>query len=164
MNKYLVVDYKIAARYRSNIFGKNFKWPVNHSFYDDTYKNFYDWIYDFPSIIGKNEKLKLIFELVELDLLEYLGNIFGALVDVHLSKKEKLKLAYDKNDSIYNMIINDNFNENHKDRNYKKYLSDFGDNFIQLSRNVYKSNDQRAKIKSDINKMLGSNIKEVKSY
>ena len=42
--------------------------------------------------------------------------------------------------------------------------ADFGDNFIQLSRNVYKSNDQRAKIKSDINKMLGSNIKEVKSY
>ena len=41
---------------------------------------------------------------------------------------------------------------------------DFGNNFIQLSRNVYKSNDKRAKIKSDINKMLRSNIKEVKSY
>ena len=42
--------------------------------------------------------------------------------------------------------------------------SDFGNNFIQLSRNVYKNNDKRAKIKSDINKLLGSNIKEVKSY
>ena len=42
--------------------------------------------------------------------------------------------------------------------------SDFGKNFIQLSRNVYKNNDKRAKIKSDINKLLGSNIKEVKSY
>ena len=42
--------------------------------------------------------------------------------------------------------------------------SDFGDNFIQLARNVYMSNDKRAKIKSDINKLLGSNIKEVKSY
>ena len=42
--------------------------------------------------------------------------------------------------------------------------SDFGSNFIQLSRNVYINNDKRAKIKSDINKMLGSNIKEVKSY
>ena len=103
MNKYLVVDYKIAARYRSNIFGKNFKWPVNHSFYDDTYKNFYDWIYDFPSIIGKNEKLKLIFELVELDLLEYLGNIFGALVDVHLSKKEKLKSCESEIDNANDM-------------------------------------------------------------
>lgn len=151
MNKYLVVDYKIAARYRSNIFGKNFTWPVNHSFYDDTYKNFYDWIYDFPSIIGKNEKLKLIFELVELDLLEYLGNIFGALVDVHLSKKEKLKLAYDKNDSIYNMIINDNFNENHKDRNYKKYLSDFGDNFISTAKTIRnKLNDFNIKNEENI--------------
>ena len=42
--------------------------------------------------------------------------------------------------------------------------SDFGKNFIQLSRNVYINNDKRAKIKSDINRLLGSNIKEVKSY
>ena len=42
--------------------------------------------------------------------------------------------------------------------------SDFGKNFIQLSRDVYINNDKRAKIKSDINKLLGSNIKEVKSY
>ena len=41
---------------------------------------------------------------------------------------------------------------------------DFGNNFIKLSRNVYKNNDKRAKIKLDINKLLGSNIKEVKSY
>ena len=41
---------------------------------------------------------------------------------------------------------------------------DFGKKFIQLSRNVYINNDKRAKIKSDINKLLGSNIKEVKSY
>ena len=41
---------------------------------------------------------------------------------------------------------------------------DFGKNFIQLSRNVYINNDKRAKIKFDINKLLGSNIKEVKSY
>ena len=42
--------------------------------------------------------------------------------------------------------------------------SNFDNNFIQLSRNVYINNDKRAKIKSDINKLLGSNIKEVKSY
>jgi len=42
--------------------------------------------------------------------------------------------------------------------------SNFDKNFIQLSRNVYINNDKRAKIKLDINKMLGSNIKEVKSY
>ena len=41
---------------------------------------------------------------------------------------------------------------------------DFGKVFIDLSRNVYLNNDKRAKIKSEINKLLGSNIKEVKQY
>ena len=42
--------------------------------------------------------------------------------------------------------------------------SDFGEKFIKLARNVYKFNDERAKIKLAINNALGSNIKEVKSY
>ncbi len=40
----------------------------------------------------------------------------------------------------------------------------FDEKFINLARNVYKLNDQRAKLKLDINETLGSNIKEVKSY
>ena len=40
----------------------------------------------------------------------------------------------------------------------------FGEKFIELARNVYLFNDQRAKIKLQINNHLGSNIKEVKSY
>ena len=40
----------------------------------------------------------------------------------------------------------------------------FDDKFIQLARDVYKFNDERAKIKLKINILLGSNIKEVKSY
>ena len=40
----------------------------------------------------------------------------------------------------------------------------FDEEFIQLARNVYKFNDERAKIKLAINNALGSNIKEVKSY
>ena len=40
----------------------------------------------------------------------------------------------------------------------------FDEEFIQLARNVYKFNDERAKIKLVINNALGSNIKEVKSY
>ena len=40
----------------------------------------------------------------------------------------------------------------------------FDDKFIELARNVYKLNDERAKIKLAINIALGSNIKEVKSY
>ena len=42
--------------------------------------------------------------------------------------------------------------------------NDFGKKFIELARNVYKFNDERAKIKLAINEILGSNIKEVKSY
>ena len=41
---------------------------------------------------------------------------------------------------------------------------DFGEKFIELARSVYKSNDERAKIKLNINNILGSNIKEVKSH
>ena len=40
----------------------------------------------------------------------------------------------------------------------------FDQKFIELARNVYKFNDERAKIKLAINTALGSNIKEVKSY
>ena len=42
--------------------------------------------------------------------------------------------------------------------------NDFGSNFIDLARKVYKTNDERAKIKLLINNILGSNIKEVKSH
>ena len=40
----------------------------------------------------------------------------------------------------------------------------FDEKFIELARNVYKFNDERAKIKLKINITLDSNIKEVKSY
>ena len=42
--------------------------------------------------------------------------------------------------------------------------NNFGEKFVELARNVYKFNDERAKIKLAINNALGSNIKEVKSY
>ena len=41
---------------------------------------------------------------------------------------------------------------------------DFGKNFIELARGVYLNNDKRSKIKSEINKILGSNIREIKQY
>tara|TARA_Y100000590_G_scaffold84443_1_gene94352 strand:- start:1075 stop:1476 length:402 start_codon:yes stop_codon:yes gene_type:complete len=40
----------------------------------------------------------------------------------------------------------------------------FGKEFIELSRSVYLNNDKRATIKSQINDLLGSNIREVKEY
>ena len=42
--------------------------------------------------------------------------------------------------------------------------SDFKEKFIQISRDIYFENDKRSKIKLEINKILGSNIKEVKQY
>ena len=45
-----------------------------------------------------------------------------------------------------------------------KKKQDFGQEFISLARNVYKLNDERAKIKLAINNALGSNIIEVKSH
>ena len=41
---------------------------------------------------------------------------------------------------------------------------DYGKNFIELARGVYFTNDKRSKIKSEINRILGSNIKEIKQY
>ena len=41
---------------------------------------------------------------------------------------------------------------------------DFGQEFVDLARHVYFNNDKRAKIKSEINEILGSNIKEIKQY
>ena len=42
--------------------------------------------------------------------------------------------------------------------------SDFGENFIRLSRDVHFLNDTRAQIKLDINNHTGSKIKEIKEY
>ena len=42
--------------------------------------------------------------------------------------------------------------------------SNFGEDFIRLSRDVHFLNDTRAKIKLDINNHSGSKIKEVKEY
>ena len=42
--------------------------------------------------------------------------------------------------------------------------SNFKEEFIQLARKVYFTNDMRSKTKLEINKILGSNILEVKKY
>ena len=41
---------------------------------------------------------------------------------------------------------------------------DFGEKFIKLSRDVHFLNDERAKIKLEINNQTGSKIKEIKEY
>ena len=42
--------------------------------------------------------------------------------------------------------------------------SDFGDKFINLSRDIHFLNDDRSKIKLEINNHTGSKIKEIKEY
>ena len=46
----------------------------------------------------------------------------------------------------------------------KEAASDFGAEFIELARAVYKTNDRRAAIKREINKALQSKLVEEKSY
>ena len=41
---------------------------------------------------------------------------------------------------------------------------DFGDAFVELARSVYKTNDSRARLKREINELLGSRLIEEKSY
>ena len=53
--------------------------------------------------------------------------------------------------------IEDNIRDCERDK-------DFGDKFIELARAVYHTNDRRAALKRDINKLLGSKLVEEKSY
>lgn len=46
----------------------------------------------------------------------------------------------------------------------KEQRNEFDDEFIQLARLVYKTNDQRSFIKNEINKLLNSTIMDIKSY
>ena len=46
----------------------------------------------------------------------------------------------------------------------KERLSDFGEEFIKLARDVYFTNDKRSEIKKKINILAGSKIIEEKSY
>ena len=41
---------------------------------------------------------------------------------------------------------------------------DFSDRFIELARSVYRTNDKRAELKLKINRLLGSELIEEKSY
>ena len=100
-----------------------------------------------------------------------------------ISNKKKLedvnKELESLNQTFREFIPNDSVIKNHMDqlKNINSKLwdiedgkrelekkQDFSEKFVELARSVYKFNDQRAKIKSEINKTLGSNIKEVKSY
>lgn len=59
------------------------------------------------------------------------------------------------NQSIWN--IEDDIREQERSR-------DFGSRFVELARSVYRTNDERARLKREINLALNSEIVEEKSY
>tara|TARA_B100000029_G_scaffold219227_1_gene216964 strand:- start:885 stop:1286 length:402 start_codon:yes stop_codon:yes gene_type:complete len=84
-----------------------------------------------------------------------------------LNKTKEANLKFTNNLKIlFNQLKDINlklWDIENKKRNCEKN-KDFGKEFIEHSRNVYLNNDKRAKIKYEINKILGSNIKEIKKY
>jgi len=122
--------------------------------------------------------------LVEISVGELLDKI--SILEIKKEKikdSEKLKFINDE----YN-VLNDQLNRNIKsdqklddlfkslkeinsrlwiiedDKRMCEKNSDFGEKFIKLSRDVHFLNDDRAKIKLEINNHTGSKIKEIKEY
>jgi hypothetical protein len=65
-------------------------------------------------------------------------------------------------DELYN--INQKLWEIEDSIRIKEYHKQFDDEFINLARNVYINNDERALIKNKINNYFNSNIIEIKDY
>jgi len=113
--------------------------------------------------------------LDKLSILEIKLNKIKNPILLQEVKKEYDLLNKTKNNNINSSDKIDIFYKNLKEINEKLWKieneirlceknSDFNDKFVQLARNVYIENDKRSKIKLEINKVLGSNIIEVKQY
>ena len=122
--------------------------------------------------------------LVEVSVGELLDKI--SILEIKQEKikdPEKLKFINDEH-SILKDQLNNNVKSDEKlntlfkslkDINAKLWVieddkrlceknSDFTENFIKLSRDVHFLNDDRAKIKLEMNNHTGSKIKEIKEY
>ena len=130
-------------------------------------------------MINKSKKI-----LTEISAGELLDKI--SILEIKLDKikdkeslieinKEYTSLNETKNSNISITKDLENLTKQLKETNMKLWSiedekrmceknKDFGKKFIELARSVYLNNDKRAKIKSEINKLLGSNIKEIKKY
>ena len=83
--------------------------------------------------------------------------------------KDALNSNIDLNDKVQNLLkelkkINLNLWVIEDKLRICEKNKDFDKNFIELARGVYLNNDKRSKIKLEINKILGSNIREIKQY
>ena len=104
----------------------------------------------------KQEKIK------DIEKLKFINNEHSILkdqLDKYVKSDDKLNDLYLSLKKINSKlwVIEDNKRQCEKDK-------DFGEKFIKLSRDVHFLNDDRAKIKLEINNHTGSIIKEIKEY
>ena len=128
-----------------------------------------------------NKSKKILTEISAGELLDKISNLEIKLVKINDKEslleinKEYNSLKETQNSNIKLTKNLENLIKELKEVNLKLWdiednkricekNKDFGKVFVDLSRNVYLNNDKRARIKSEINKLLGSNIKEVKQY
>ncbi len=104
----------------------------------------------------KKEKIK------DLDKLKFINDEYLILkkqLDENITLNDELKKLYEELKAINTKLWDIEDNKRMCEKN-----SDFGENFIKLSRDVHFFNDDRAKIKLAINDITGSKIKEIKQY
>ena len=104
----------------------------------------------------KQEKIK------DQDKLKFIS-------DEHAVLKEQLDKNVKSNDKLENLFqslkeINAKLWVIEDDKRQCEKEKDFTEKFIKLSRDVHFLNDDRAKIKLEINNHTGSRIKEIKEY
>ena len=104
----------------------------------------------------KQEKIK------DTEKLKYINDEYKVLKD-QLSKNVK---SDNKLNELFNSLkkINSKLWVIEDDKRMCEKKSDFNEKFIKLSRDVHFLNDDRAKIKLEINNHTGSKIKEIKEY
>ena len=101
-------------------------------------------------------------KIKDLEKLKFINNEYSILknqLEKSVKSDEKLNNLYQslKEINAKLWIIEDDKRQCEKDK-------DFGEQFIKLSRDVHFLNDDRAKIKLEINNHTGSVIKEIKEY
>ena len=104
----------------------------------------------------KQDKIK---DTDKLKFIREEHSILNDQLNKHVKYDEKLNNLFSslKEVNAKLWVIEDEKRQCEKDQN-------FGEKFIKLSRDVHFLNDDRAKIKLEINNYTGSNIKEVKEY
>ena len=104
----------------------------------------------------KKEKIK---DPESLKFIEEEYNVLKAELDKNIKSDDKLNNLFNSLKEINSKlwIIED-------DKRMCEKNKDFGEKFIKLSRDVHFLNDNRAKIKLEINNHTGSKIKEIKEY